>query len=68
MTVLVTIVAIIVVVGALGVWYDRRAKRHGWRAGVSAQQVGQHRGEVAARDTVMGREAKPDGSGQPEPE
>jgi hypothetical protein len=67
MTVLVTIVGIIIVVAGLGVWYDHRAKRHGWRTGVSAQQVEQHRGEVAARDTVMGREAEPDGSSRPEP-
>ena len=66
MTVLVTIVAIIVVAGALGVWYDRRAKRRGWRTGVSAQQVEQHRGEVAARDTVLGREAEPDGPSRTE--
>lgn len=60
MTVLVTIV----VVGALAVVYDQRAKRHGRRTGVSTQQVEQHQGEVAARSTVAGQEA--DGSGRPE--
>ena len=54
-----TVLVIIVVVGALGVWHDRRAKRHGWRTGVSAQPVEQHQGDVAARDTVLGRKAGP---------
>jgi hypothetical protein len=39
MTVLVTIV----VAGALGVWYDRRANRHGWRAGRRRQLAGARR-------------------------
>jgi hypothetical protein len=61
MTVLVSIVAIIVVVGALAVWYDHQAKRHGRRTSVSTRQVEQHQGEVAATDTVVGQEAGPDG-------
>jgi hypothetical protein len=66
MTVLVTIVVIIIVVGALAVVYDHQAKRHGHRTGVSTQHVEQHQGEVAARGTVRGQEAEPDGSGRPE--
>jgi hypothetical protein len=66
MTVLVTIVAIIIVVGGLAVWYDHRAKRRGWRTSVSTQRVERHQGEVAARDRVIGREAEPDAPSQPD--
>jgi len=43
------IVAGIIVVGlALAVVYDRRAKRHGWKVGVSTEQERQYRLDAKA--------------------
>lgn len=41
---------IIVVALGLAIWYDRRAKRRGWRVGVSSEEAFQHRMDVKAID------------------
>jgi hypothetical protein len=45
MTVLVTIVVIIIVVGAVAVLYDHQAKRHGRRTAARADRTERENGE-----------------------
>jgi hypothetical protein len=49
MIVLFVIVGIIIVSAGLGALYDRRARRRGWRVGVSIRETDQNRAEVAGR-------------------
>ncbi len=46
MSLFIVIGSIIVVVLALVVWYDHRARRHGWRVGVSTAGARANRTEV----------------------
>ena len=45
---LVVVGGVIVVVLALAALYDRRARRRGWRVGVSADEALENRADVAA--------------------
>jgi hypothetical protein len=40
---------------ALAAWYDRRAKRRGWHAGVSSREALQNRMDVEAIDSPLGQ-------------
>ncbi|HWG11782.1 MAG TPA: hypothetical protein VG268_00775 [Streptosporangiaceae bacterium] len=46
-----------VIVAAVGLaaWYDRRAKRRGWHAGVSSREALQNRMDVEAIDSPLGQ-------------
>ena len=55
MIVMEVIGAVIVVAAGLAVWYDHRARRHGWRTGVSPQEATQNRMDVEAIDSPLGQ-------------
>jgi hypothetical protein len=50
MTFLIVIGSVIVVILALAALYDHRARRHGWRVGVSVDAVLDNRAGLAAAD------------------
>jgi hypothetical protein len=53
--VLEVIGGVIVVAIGLAAWYDHRARRHGWRTGVSSQEAAQNRMDVEAIDSPVGQ-------------
>jgi hypothetical protein len=55
MIVLEVIVGVFIVAVALAAWYDHRARRRGWRTGVSSTEALQNRMDVEAIDSPLGQ-------------
>jgi len=51
---------LIIIALGLAAWYDRRAKRHGWRVGASTKEAFQHRMDVESMNNPMVQGGKED--------
>jgi hypothetical protein len=60
MIVLWVIIGVIAVSVGSAAWYDRRAKRRGWRTGASTEEAFQHRMDVKSIHNPMVQGGKQD--------